>query len=122
MYALDGIAFSSRQQHLLLGLSPRFKDGGYCIFITLNKDDFDPAHNYEDQLFSDRFVWVTRRDRGEDHPDYVRLRQPDCRVSLFARAKVDEDFAYLGELEYAKHRQFHEPESERFKAALHLDS
>jgi hypothetical protein len=55
-------------------------------------------NDYEDILFRDRLVWVTRRDRGEDDPDYVTIRRPDTRVSLFARRKDKEPFAYLGEL------------------------
>jgi len=111
VYAIDGVEFSPQKRHLTLGLSPRFKDNGYCIFITINKEGLDPAHNYEDQLFGDRFEWATRRDRGEDHPDYIRLRESDCRVSLFARNNTREEFAYLGELKYQSHREFEDPET-----------
>ena len=106
IYRQFGIEFDQRQQHLLGGLSPQLNDGGYCIFITLDKTNFDSAYDYEDELFADRFRWVTRRDRSEDHPDYVALRTPDTRVSLFVRNTQREDFTYLGELKYQTHRQF----------------
>jgi hypothetical protein len=111
IFALDDIEFSPQKQHLLLGLSPRCKDGGYHIFVTLNKEQLDPAHNYEDQLFGDRFIWVTRRDRGENHPDYVRLREDTSRVSLFVRTNDREKFVYCGELNYDSHREFNDPET-----------
>src|SRR5579862_6387162 len=68
-FAAVGVSYDPQQQHLNVGLAPRCKDGGYFIFITLNKEDLDPAHNYEDLLFADQFIWVTRRDVTEDHPD-----------------------------------------------------
>src|SRR5579863_4125256 len=37
VYATQGIAFSPRNQNLTQGLSPRLKDGGYFIFVTLSK-------------------------------------------------------------------------------------
>jgi hypothetical protein len=106
VYGTKGIRFDQRNYTLIQGLSPRCKDDGYFIFITLNKDEMEPSHNYDDQLFANEFVWVTRRDRAEGHPDYVRLREPDCRVSLFVRTHSSEDFVYLGELIYKSHRQF----------------
>jgi hypothetical protein len=48
----------------------RYQGLGYSIFITLNKERLDPAYDYDDELFADRLRWVTRRDRGSDHPDY----------------------------------------------------
>lgn len=105
-FAYFGIEYNSQQQHLNTGLSPRLPDGGYFIFITLDKEAYEPQLSYEDQLFADRFIWVTRRGRGENHPDYVRLRQPETRVSLFVRAQPKEPFAYLGELDYATHTEF----------------
>jgi hypothetical protein len=105
-FALFGLEYNSRQQHLNTGLSPRLRDGGYFIFITLDKEAYEPQLSYEDQLYADRFIWVTRRGRGENHPDYVRLRQADTRVSLFARNRPGEPFVYLGELEYAAHTEF----------------
>jgi hypothetical protein len=106
VYATEGIRFDQRNYALIQGLSPRCKDDGYFIFITLNKDEMEPSHNYDDQLFANQLVWVTRRDRAEDHPDYVRLREPDCRVSLFVRTHSAEDFAYLGELTCQSNKQF----------------
>ena len=66
----------------------------------------DDAYDYDDAVFSDRIRWVTRRDRNENHPNYVSLRAPDTRVSLFVRNAPRDDFAYLGELTYRTHRQF----------------
>ncbi len=106
IFATFGVAYSSRQQHLNTGLSPRNPDGGYCIFITLNKEEMQEAYAYEDDLYADRFLWMTRRDRTADHPDYVALRVDSTRVSLFARAAPGDKFAYLGELGYIKHKQF----------------
>jgi hypothetical protein len=80
-----GVHYDPQQQHLNVGLPPQCKDGGYFIFITLNKEELDPAHNYADQLFADQFIWVTRRDVTEDHKDYLNLRVPETRVSLFVR-------------------------------------
>jgi hypothetical protein len=105
-FAYFSIEYNSQQQHLNTGLSPRLPDGGYFIFITLDKEAYEPQLSYEDHLFADRFIWVTRRGRGEDHPDYVRLRQPGTRVSLFVRNQPRELFAYLGELGYATHTEF----------------
>jgi hypothetical protein len=82
-FAAVGVHYDPQQQHLNVGLPPQSKDGGYFIFITLNKEELDPAHNYADQLFADQFIWVTRRDVTEDHKDYVNLRLPETRVSLF---------------------------------------
>jgi len=109
VYATQGVEFSQQNRSLIQGLSPQLQDGGYFIFITLNKEGLPAAHSCDDQIFANEFVWVTRRDRGEDHPDYVRLREPTCRVSLFLRANSGEAFAYLGELEYATHKEFKDP-------------
>jgi hypothetical protein len=105
-FAYFGIEYNSQQQHLNTGLSPRLPDDGYFIFITLDKEAYEPQLSYEDQLFADRFIWVTRRGRGANHPDYARLRRPETRVSLFVRNQPKELFAYLGELEYATHTEF----------------
>jgi hypothetical protein len=105
-FACFGIEYNPRQQHRNTGLSPRLPDDGYFIFITLNKEAYEPQLSYDDQLYADRFIWVRRRGRGEDHPDYVRLRQPHTRVSLFVRNSPRELFTYLGELEYAAHTEF----------------
>jgi hypothetical protein len=39
----------------------------------------------------------------------VALRQGETRVSLFARATPGDRFVYLGEMRYAKHREFNTP-------------
>src|SRR5260370_11508928 len=85
VFATVEISYTSQQQHLNTGLSPRVADGGYFIFITLQKDELDPAYDYDDELFADKFRWVTRRDRDENHPDYINLRDARTRVSLFVR-------------------------------------
>lgn len=100
-----GIEYSSQQQHLNTGLSPRNPDGGYCIFVTLNKSDLPDVYDYDDELFQDRIHWVTRRGRDEQHPDYVNLRKSGTRVSLLVRGNKKEQFAYLGELKYRNHRE-----------------
>jgi hypothetical protein len=105
-FATVGIEYSSRKQNLDTGLFPQCPDGGYFIFITVNKEDLDLAYDYDDELFSDRFRWVTRRDRAEDHPDYVNVRDPKTRISLFVRGEAKDPFVYLGELKYKQHRQF----------------
>lgn len=105
-FAAVGIQYDPQQQHLNVGLPPQCKDGGYLIFITLNKEKLDPAHNYEDLLFADQFIWVTRRDVTEDHRDYVNLMLPATRASLFVRTNRGEDFLYAGELEYVERTAF----------------
>ncbi len=107
IFAQFGIEYSSKQQHLNTGLSPQNPDGGYCIFVTLDKSTLsDEAYDYADELYGDRVRWVTRRDRGANHPTYVDLRDSNTRVSLFVRTKSDDLFAYLGELAYSTHREF----------------
>src|SRR5215813_8927725 len=113
VFATMEIQYDPQQQHLNVGLPPQCKDGGYFIFITLNKEELDPAHNYADQLFADQFIWVTRRDVTEDHKDYVNLRLPETRVSLFVRTTPREDFVYAGEIEYLEHSMFKDPASGR---------
>ena len=105
VFATFGLQYDSRQQHLNTGLSPKCPDGGYFLFITLNKTDFEPAYDYEDRLYEHEFSWVTRRGRSEDHSDYVALREPHTRVSLFVRNHSKQKFAYLGELTYKDHSQ-----------------
>lgn len=112
-FAAVGVHYDPQQQHLNVGLPPQCKDGGYFIFITLNKEELDPAHNYADQLFADQFIWVTRRDVTEDHKDYANLRIPDTRVSLFVRTTPGEEFVYAGELDYLEHTPFKDPSSSR---------
>ncbi len=105
IYGAVGIRFSAQNRSQIVGLSPRCPDGGYILFITLNKESYPPTQDYDDQLYSDRLLWITRRGRGEGHEDYVRLRQPDTRVSLFVRNSPGEGFVYAGELEYDRHRE-----------------
>ena len=80
-HALFDIQFDQRQQNLLMGLSPRLSDGGYFIWITLDKTDVDPNHDYEDRLDCSSFTWVTRRGVQDTNPDYVNLadRATRCR-------------------------------------------
>jgi len=112
-FASVGSQYNPQQQHFNVGLAPRCKDGGYLIFITLDKEELDPAHNYADELFADQFIWVTRRGVTEDQKDYVNLRMSDIRVSLFVRKNPGEKFVYAGELEYLEHTQFKDPCSGR---------
>jgi uncharacterized protein DUF3427 len=107
------VKYDPQQQHLNVGLSPRCEDDGYLIFITLNKEDLDPAHDYDDELFAQEFIWVTRRDATEDQENYVNLRLDETRVSLFVRTNPREEFAYLGELEYKEHHPFKDPATGR---------
>jgi hypothetical protein len=115
-----GLNYTSQDRHLNTGLSPRCPDGGYFIFITLDKTDFDNRHDYDDQLFQDRLIWVTRRGRDEAHPDYVNIRNANTRVSLFVRHDQGEDFIYAGELEYQSHRQFNDPSSNEIQQSYTL--
>jgi len=101
-----GVKYTSQKQHLNVGLSPRCTDGGYLIFVTLNKEELDPTHDYPDEIFADQLIWVSRRGVTADHRDYVNLRVPETRVSLFVRTRRGEDFIYAGELDYVEHRQF----------------
>jgi hypothetical protein len=104
-----GVKYSQQNRNLNTGLSPRCPDGGYLIFITLDKKGFDPRHDYNDELNQNTLEWITRRGRGEDHPDYVNLRLKNTRVSLFVRHDAAEQFVYAGELEYKSHREFSDP-------------
>jgi hypothetical protein len=110
IFGAFGLPYTSRDQYLNLGLSPKLPDEGFCIFITLDKRDLDPAYAYEDELYQDSFKWVTRKDRRESHPDYVTIRS-GVQVSLFARARSKERFTYLGELDYKAHREFTAPDN-----------
>ena len=106
VYEVFGIEFSQRNRTQIQGLSLRLPDGGYCIFITLDKSALDEVYDYEDQLYEDSFEWVTRRGPSENHPDYVSLREPSTRVSLFVRGRDRESFVYLGEIRYIIHETF----------------
>jgi hypothetical protein len=97
IFATQGISYDQQQQHLNTGLSPRCPDGGYMIFVTLDKDELDPSHDYEDALFAESLIWVSRRGVTLDHPDYVNLADANTRVSVFVRNQPREKFAYLGE-------------------------
>jgi hypothetical protein len=107
VYALFGIDYDTRRtRHLNVGLSPRMPDGGYQVFITLDKETIAAEYDYEDILFQDQLIWVTRRGRDQDDEDYVALRDPATRVSLFVRDQNKERFAYLGEVRSGGHEQF----------------
>ena len=108
-YGCFGLHYDQQQRHLNLGLSPRLSDDGYYIFTTLDKEGLDPAHDYEDELFAEQFVWVTRRGVTKEDADYVNLRQDDCRVSLFVRNNSREQFVYAGELDYTDQTQLVDP-------------
>jgi len=112
-FAAVGDTYSPQEQNKNTGLSPRNPDGGHFIFITLNKEDFDPAFDYPDELGTDWFSWTTRRDRREDHPEYVHLRQPSTRKSLFVRNEERQPFTYLGELNYISHEAFKDAKTDR---------
>ncbi len=106
-YEIFGIEYNQQQQHLNLGMSPRLPDGGYFIFITLDKGSYDESYDYDDQIFKGELFTTTRRGRSEDHPDYANLRQPEIRKSLFLRNNKSEvSFIYAGELSYKSHTQF----------------
>jgi len=105
-FAAVGVEYDQQKRYLNVGLSPQCPDEGYLIFITLNKEGLDPAYDYDDELFGDKFRWVTRRDRAADHPDYLHLRESKTRISLLVRNNSSETFAYLGELKYQTHREF----------------
>ena len=120
VFAAVGVKYDPQQQHLNVGLSPQCKDGGYLIFITLNKEELDPAHDYADELFAEQFVWVTRRDVTEDQENYVNLRQDQTRISLFVRTNPREEFVYLGELEYAEHHSFKDAGTGRLQMRFFL--
>ena len=65
-FAAVGVTYPGRKTtHLNTGLSPQNPDGGYIIFITLDKESLADAYDYEDELFEDGLHWVTRRGRGK---------------------------------------------------------
>jgi hypothetical protein len=105
-YELFGIKFDQRQRQLIKGLSPRLRDGGYFIWITLDKTDFDENYDYEDRLDLTSFTWVTQRGVRETDSDYQWLQNHRTRVSLFVRPKPNEEFTYLGEMQHHSHEQF----------------
>jgi len=112
VFSSVGVKYTAQNRSLNTGLSPECPDGGFFIFITLNKEDFgDPRHNYDDQLFENEFIWVTRRGRSADNRDYVKIRRADTRVSLFVRLRRRDKFVYAGELEYGTHREFTDAET-----------
>jgi hypothetical protein len=63
---------------------------------------------------------TTRRGRSEDHKDYVNLRIPETRVSLFVRNNFGENFVYAGELEYKSHRQFTDESTGKFQQSYNF--
>jgi hypothetical protein len=107
VYGLFGIDYDTRRtRRLNVGLSPQMPDGGYQLFITLDKDTLAPDYDYEAILLQDQLIWVTRRGADQDDEDYVTLRDPVTRLSLFVRAQSKDSFAYLGEVRSAGHEQF----------------
>jgi Domain of unknown function (DUF3427) len=86
-----------------------FDHTGYFIFVTLNKEELDPDHDYEDELYADHLIWVTRRGVTEEDQNYVRLRRSDTRVSLFVRNNPREKFFYAGELSHSDHKPITDP-------------
>jgi hypothetical protein len=56
-------------------------------------------------------IWVSRRDVTDDDPDYVKLRRPETRVSLFVRNAAREDFVYAGELSHSTLRPIKDPKT-----------
>jgi hypothetical protein len=104
--ALFGIDYTRRTRHLNVGLSPQMPDGGYQLFITLDEDTRAPDYDYDDILFQDQLIWVSRRGADQDDEDYVALRDPATRLSLFVRSQNKEPFAYLGEVRSSGHEQF----------------
>jgi hypothetical protein len=123
VYALFGIDYDTRgTPYLNVGLSPAMPDGGYFLFITLDKATLAERYAYEDVLFRDQLVWVTRRGVEENDSDYVALREPTTRVSLFVRRRDKQPFAYLGEVRATEHEQFTNEEGrsqQRYLLALH---
>lgn len=106
VYQLFGVPFHQTNRQLIKGLSPQLPDGGYCIWITLDKSDLDANYDYEDQLETSSFVWVTQRGVKETDPDYRAVANPSTRVSLFVRRSPREEFSYLGEMRHRSHEQF----------------
>jgi 5-methylcytosine-specific restriction protein A len=122
-YALFGIDYDQRQRYLNKGLSPRLSDGGYFVWITLDKSGLDEAYDYEDQLFPGSLEWVTQRGAEEDDADYVALREPATRVSLFVRHRDRDAFTYLGEMRYDSHQQFTDADDRpQMRYAFQLDN
>jgi hypothetical protein len=112
VYALFDIRYhTAKTRHLNVGLSPQLPDGGYFLFITLDKKSLRGGFGYPDELYDDELFWTTRQDRDENDPDYRALRQESTRVSLFVRRKEREGFTYLGEVRYKEHTQFNNPVS-----------
>jgi hypothetical protein len=55
-FAAVHVEYDQQKRHLNVGLSPQCPDGGYLIFITLNKEELDPAYDYDDELFANKFL------------------------------------------------------------------
>jgi hypothetical protein len=69
VYGLFDINYDSRRtRNLNVGLSPQIRDGGYQLFVTLDKDTLAPDYDYEDILFQDQLIWVTRRGAVQMRP------------------------------------------------------
>jgi hypothetical protein len=102
-YALFGIKFDQRQRQLIKGLSPKLPDGGYFIWITLDKTELEENYDYEDRLEASSFTWVTQRGVTDALPNYRALEHPNTRVSLFVRGQPGNAFTYLGEMRHHSH-------------------
>lgn len=103
-----GINYTPQKPQLNTGLSPQCRDGGFFIFVTLDKEGYPSGQDYGDELYRDKLSWVSRRGVNETQKDYVKLREPETRVSLFVRNNQAEKFVYAGELKYQSHRQVQE--------------
>lgn len=99
-YVSLGVEFSQQNRNQIKGLSPRLPDGGYFIFVTHDKDNFDPAYDYDDRLFTDLLHCVTRRGVDENGQDYRNLQDRRTRVSLFVSNR--ERVGLLGDARHPK--------------------
>jgi hypothetical protein len=114
VYALFRIRYDpAKTVNLNVGLSPRMPDGGYFLFITLDKKRLRGGFDYPDELYDDELFWTTRQGPDENARDYKALRQESTRISLFVRREERRSFTYLGELRYKEHTQSNNPLSGR---------
>ncbi|HJZ72354.1 MAG TPA: DUF3427 domain-containing protein [Vicinamibacterales bacterium] len=95
-FALFGIQFH-QQRHRTTGLSPQLPDGGYFIWITLDKTELEENYDYKDCIDSTSVTWITRRGVTEDQDDYRALQSADTRISVFLRSQP-KHFTYVGEV------------------------
>lgn len=122
VFALFGIDYdAAKTVYLNTGLSQQLPDGGYFLFITLDKKRLRGGFDYPDQLYDNELIWTTRQDRDENARDYKALRQESTRVSLFVRREDRERFTYLGEVRYKNHSQSLHPISGKIQQRYILD-